>query len=449
MKLFGKRSQARGKAEQDRSERERESDREAREAKRKVADQPPASPLPRPPEAKLRGSRSKAKPGEPLKKPWELEPEERGAGPKARQPKVGPPKVRKPKRSRGKDGAKEPAAAAKPAPVEKRQTHPPAPPPQRPDEPAPVAGGKPEARRSKRRQAGRRRADRPARRPGATTGPRAKTDGPKAHGRASAVGRRLSPALASARSGARSGLKATAGRISSEWPKVRRQAGRAGSRVAAVLKPVGVLALRGASLVERALRILGRAFRAATNFLARVITPERGVFVVVAAAAACLIISQYLNGRGVEIGQPQYAGLQGIVAPQQVDVRKAGEAHSYLLVPLAAIAIVLAAVALWTRRRQLGLAVGLIGLIGIAVSLLVDMPKGLDEGLANFRFSGAHATLEKGFYVQLAASAVLAMCGLLLTLELSGRRQPSARRRRIRRRRRRPRKAPSLARSSS
>ena len=43
----------------------------------------------------------------------------------------------------------------------------------------------------------------------------------------------------------------------------------------------------------------------------------------------------------VEIGQPGYAGLPDVAEPPTVDVRTAGEAHAYLLVPLGPLAALL------------------------------------------------------------------------------------------------------------
>ena len=86
----------------------------------------------------------------------------------------------------------------------------------------------------------------------------------------------------------------------------------------------------------------------------------------------------------------------------------------------------------------------------IAVSLLVDLPSGLDEGSASLRFAGAHATLEDGFYAELAASGVLLYCGLLLALRpRAARRGARARRPRPRPRRPDARRKPRLARSGT
>ena len=89
-----------------------------------------------------------------------------------------------------------------------------------------------------------------------------------------------------------------------------------------------------------------------------------------------------------------------------------------MLLPLALAAVVIAVVALVTRRWRLARLVSVIGLLGIAVSLAIDLPKGLDDGTAGSAFEGANATLTEGFYAQLAASAAMVLCGWMLSLNL-------------------------------
>ena len=62
----------------------------------------------------------------------------------------------------------------------------------------------------------------------------------------------------------------------------------------------------------------------------------------------------------------------------------------------------------------------------IAIALIVDVPKGLDEGAAAVAYEGAEASLLEGFWLQIAAGAVLIACGLLLPRYL----RPRPRRRR-------------------
>ena len=134
----------------------------------------------------------------------------------------------------------------------------------------------------------------------------------------------------------------------------------------------------------------------------------------IVAAGGLLVASQFVDYRGVEIGQPGYAGLPE--PPPPTGVEAAGAAHAYLLVPVGLLAIALALVAAVSGRNRLGRIVFLLGLIGLAVVLLVDRPAGLDTGSLATRFAGATAVLQDGFYAELAASAGLMLGGFLLIL---------------------------------
>jgi hypothetical protein len=206
------------------------------------------------------------------------------------------------------------------------------------------------------------------------------------------------------------------------------------------LRPLAAGLFRGVAAGERAARRgLGLAATGATK-ASGVVTPQRAIGVVIVAAGTCLVASQFIDYRGVEIGQPGYAGLPEAAQPPTVDVKTAGEAHSYALVPLGVLAALLGLLAAGRDRRRLGLTVAAMGLLSVALILLVDLPNGLDAGTQTSRFAGATAVLEDGFYAELAAAAGLVVAGLLyyarpcrIPISLSGR-AASARRRRPRRR---------------
>jgi hypothetical protein len=206
------------------------------------------------------------------------------------------------------------------------------------------------------------------------------------------------------------------------------------------LRPVLAVLLRGAALFDRSARAgLARAVRAATAASA-VLTPRRAVAAAIAIAGALLLVSQFVDYHAVKIGQPGYADLPEIARAPTVDSRTAGQAHAYVLVPVGLAAIALAVVCGRSERRRWGLAVAALGLVGVAVALVVDLPKGLDAGGEDSRFAGVEAVLENGFYAELAAAAMLVVTGLvyyarpcLIRISLSGR-AASARRRRPRRR---------------
>lgn len=192
---------------------------------------------------------------------------------------------------------------------------------------------------------------------------------------------------------------------------VGRRFGRTSAKRA---RPLGVLLFRLLSRIERALlRGAALAGRTATRGSA-VLTPQRAICLTIVGSAICLIAAQFVDYRAVEIGQSGYAGLPAASAPT-VATERAGEAHAFLLIPVAVLAAALALAALRNeRRRGLGRIIFALGLLSLAVILLVDLPAGLDVGAEASRFSGAEAVLYDGFYAQIAAAAGLMLGGVLL-----------------------------------
>lgn len=148
----------------------------------------------------------------------------------------------------------------------------------------------------------------------------------------------------------------------------------------------------------------------------RTVTPVRTLVVVCAGAALALAASQFVDYRGVAVSAPEYEGeIQTVAAAPFTDLKPTGSAHAYALVPLAAIAVLLAVITARGRWR-VGRAVGLIGLAGIVVGLSIDMPRGLDAGDSGIAYLGTDARLIEGFWAQMAASATLLVAGPLLGL---------------------------------
>jgi hypothetical protein len=202
------------------------------------------------------------------------------------------------------------------------------------------------------------------------------------------------------------------------------------------LRPLLALFFRGVALVERGIRRLCTLLVRVATAAAGVITPARAAAGVLIAAGALLVVSQFIDYRAVEIGQPGYAGLPQVAAVPTEAVRTAGEAHAYLLVPVGLAAVVMGVLGLVRERRHLGLLVAALGLVSIAVILLVDLPAGLDEGSQASRFAGTTAVLEDGFFAELAAAGGLLLAGLLyyarpcrIRISLSGRAARARRRR--------------------
>lgn len=194
---------------------------------------------------------------------------------------------------------------------------------------------------------------------------------------------------------------------------------------------------------ETAVRRTGRLAARAATAAAVVLTPRRAIGLVIAGAGALLVVSQFLDYHGVQIGGTGYVGLGDVAKPPTVDLKTAGEAHSYVLVPGGALAVLAGLALIWrggrlARRAALGAIVA--GVASLAVILLVDLPHGTDVGTLSSRFAGASAVLEKGFAAELAAAGGMVLGGVLyyarpclIRINSSGR-AASARRRRPRRR---------------
>jgi hypothetical protein len=204
------------------------------------------------------------------------------------------------------------------------------------------------------------------------------------------------------------------------------------------LRPLLAVFFKTIASLERGVRWICALLVRAATALSKGVTPSRGAAVVLIAAGACLVASQFIDYRSVEIGQPGYAAVPDAAQVPTTDSRTAGAAHAYLLVPIGVLAAVLGLLALRRDARRLGLLVSVLGLLSLAVILLVDLPTGLDEGSQTSRFAGASAVLEDGFYAELAAAGGMVLAGLLyyarpcrIRINLSGR-AASARRRRPR-----------------
>ena len=174
--------------------------------------------------------------------------------------------------------------------------------------------------------------------------------------------------------------------------------------------------------------VLVSGWSLAGRFLERaeeVLTPARAAVAVAAFAALALAASQFADYRSIAIGVPAYAEVEGVAAAPAVESAEAGSAHAWLGLPLAAAALVIVARAASGRWRAARLLAG-VGIAVVAISLAIDMPKGLDEGDAALAYEGASAQLLGGFWAQLACGALLIALAPLLTRLLEPRARAAA-----------------------
>ncbi len=182
-----------------------------------------------------------------------------------------------------------------------------------------------------------------------------------------------------------------------------------------LLSAAGTVLAGFSRLLSKAASRLGEALTA----LDRLLTPRRALIVVAGAGIATLIASQFLDFRATEVGQADYNPIQDITRAPRIDVLTPIDAHSFLLLAVGALALGGLISAVVSGRRTLFGLTALAGVATIAVTLLVDLPKGLDVAVAEISYSGVAAVLLPGFWAQLAAGLVLAIGGLGL-LVLSG-----------------------------
>lgn len=155
------------------------------------------------------------------------------------------------------------------------------------------------------------------------------------------------------------------------------------------------------------------------RFASRAVTPARTLTAVVAGALVLLALSQFADYRSISIGNDTYApGIQTVAPPPVTETDVTGSAHGYVMVPLAAIGLLLLGAAVIAGRRRLCGVLALIGLAAVVVALVHDRPTGLDPGDRPQAYEGVAATLVGGFYAQIAAGVVIVASSLLLARAL-------------------------------
>src|SRR3954451_10392571 len=160
----------------------------------------------------------------------------------------------------------------------------------------------------------------------------------------------------------------------------------------------------------------GRLTRRAVAVSARVVTPAPTAVVVALAAAAALVVSQFVDYRAIAIGAPAYHGVAGVAPPPQVDAATPQSVHGAWVVMIGALAIAVVFFAAVTGRRRWALLLVPLGFAAVVIAIAVDAPRGLETGQAGIAYQGARAQLLSGFGAQVAAGGVLAFSGVLMTL---------------------------------
>ena len=197
------------------------------------------------------------------------------------------------------------------------------------------------------------------------------------------------------------------------------------SALAGLLRFVRGGAAAVAAFVSTFFKALGRILLA----LDRVVTTRRGLIVIALAAGILLIVSQFLDFRAIEVGQPGYVGIQEIAQAPRLEAETPLDNHSVLLVVAGALAVLAAVGTAFSRKRFTGLVLVLAGAVVLAIALLVDLPAGLDTADAELAFAGVKGVLLSGFWLEVGAGAVLLVSGAALALDAPAPRRQESRQR--------------------
>lgn len=182
-------------------------------------------------------------------------------------------------------------------------------------------------------------------------------------------------------------------------------------------------------VLRRLATLLGVLGLAVADWTQRHVTPRSTVAFVGACAAVLLGASQFADYHGVAVDAPNYAGPIGRVAQAPITgTETAGSAHLWILLPVAAVALLLV-IGAYRGNGRLAAGMVICGVLGLAVALAIDLPQGLDEGRQGIAFYGAQAQLLGGFWVEVTSSATLILCGALLPLYSRSAAGPRRRRR--------------------
>lgn len=178
-----------------------------------------------------------------------------------------------------------------------------------------------------------------------------------------------------------------------------------------VFRFIGGLFILAAGLVTRFFVALGQLVLA----LDRVVTTRRAFTVIALVAGGLLIVSQFMDFRAVEIGQPGYVQVQDITRAPRADVKTPIDTHSLFLVVVGVLSLGATAATFLGKRRLPGLILTAAGAVVLITGIAIDLPAGLDVAEAELSYSGVSAILLAGFWLELAAGAVLAVSGLAFT----------------------------------
>jgi hypothetical protein len=143
-----------------------------------------------------------------------------------------------------------------------------------------------------------------------------------------------------------------------------------------------------------------------------------------ASPASWLLIALAAAG-GILLAAAEFSHVVHItVAGNEVDSQAGGERHSYALLLLGALALLMAYGAAANASRPAMTALAVLGLIAVAIALIGDAPHLDDVGVYGQRYDEAAASAQTGFYLETLGGVLLVVSGVLLLSLTSHARPP-------------------------
>jgi hypothetical protein len=130
------------------------------------------------------------------------------------------------------------------------------------------------------------------------------------------------------------------------------------------------------------------------------------------AGAVLMIASEFATLRSVKV---LTASCSDLADPSLRGscVTHGGEEHSYALVLLGVVSILMAWGAAIGRSRPAGAALALLGAAVLAIALLTDVPDIHKTGVLGDRFESAHAVAGPGIWMEIAGGALVFAAGVI------------------------------------
>jgi hypothetical protein len=139
------------------------------------------------------------------------------------------------------------------------------------------------------------------------------------------------------------------------------------------------------------------------------------VLAIAVAGAILMIVSEFSTLRSVKV---LTASCDDLADPSLRGscVTHGGEEHSYALLLLGVVSILMAYGATVGRSRPAGAALALLGIAVLAIALLTDVPDIHKTGVLGDRFENARAEAGPGLWMEIAGGALVFGAGVMATV---------------------------------